>query len=209
VTDVCTEVEEIVHTPKNTRLRIMQAFNNGHVDATEYSHTVVRATLKSGEQYVLDMTGAQYRWPETVAPWDYYRDIRINEIKQVLSFGGTVTYCKQTLERLGGTREWMYNVDTQFATGLDEVVLAWQKMNMPLNTMLKLPEEEFMVKQKAFVEFVEDLLQEYKALNERDGAYDIKGEITLGAIEHLASGREFIALKGKEATEKIFGWASS
>ncbi len=103
----------------------------------------------------------------------------------------------------------MHKVDTQLATGLDEVVLPWQKMNMPLNTMLKLPEEEFMVKQKASVEFVEDLLQEYKVLNERDCAYDIKGEIILGAIEHLASGREFIALKGKEATEKIFGWASS
>ena len=65
---VCSEVEEIIFSTQNTRLRLMQAYNTGptsntrNFDATNYPHTVIRLTLKNDEQYVLDLSCAQYGW---------------------------------------------------------------------------------------------------------------------------------------------------
>ena len=42
------------------------------VDTTDYLHSVIRITSKNGDKYILDLTGAQYGWQETVTPDDIY-----------------------------------------------------------------------------------------------------------------------------------------
>ena len=85
---LCAEVDEINHSTKNTRVRLMQAYIEGRIDATDYFHSVLRVTLKHGDKYILDLTGAQYGWQEIVTPYDIYQQSKIRLIEEVLPFWG-------------------------------------------------------------------------------------------------------------------------
>jgi hypothetical protein len=43
-------------------------------------HTVLRVTTKAGEDFAIDITGAQYGWQDTFAIWDVYQNRRIREV---------------------------------------------------------------------------------------------------------------------------------
>ncbi|KAK4692435.1 hypothetical protein P7C71_g4767, partial [Lecanoromycetidae sp. Uapishka_2] len=199
--DFCSEVDEISHLTKNTKLRIFQRFISGGLDGTDYAHTVIRATLKNGEKYIMDMTGAQYRWPETITPWEQYQDVKIASIKQILPFGGTAAFCKKRAEDMAGHRLWVHQVDNSFAEALGQLLNIWQKMNLSLGAMLNLPDSDFRAKRMALLGSVENDLQMFKAYNEQIGQYDIKGEVTWGDAHEAASGREYKIVKGLEAAK--------
>ncbi|KAI0198554.1 hypothetical protein F4808DRAFT_472679 [Astrocystis sublimbata] len=74
---LCKQLQEVFVMPRNAHrptcdIRSGRAFN------TMYSrHTVLCATLKSGEQFAIDVTGAQFGWRETVAPWGVWVSHRV------------------------------------------------------------------------------------------------------------------------------------
>jgi hypothetical protein len=43
-------------------------------------HTVLRVTTKAGEDFAIDITGAQYGWQDTFAIWDVYQNRRIRTV---------------------------------------------------------------------------------------------------------------------------------
>lgn len=47
------------------------------------NHEVYRVTLKTGEEYVLDITGAQYGFDQVVMPWDEYLILRAGRVHHV------------------------------------------------------------------------------------------------------------------------------
>ena len=53
-------INEVDCYTKNTQLRLMQAYDEGRIDATEYMHSVIQVSLRNGDKYILDLTGAQY-----------------------------------------------------------------------------------------------------------------------------------------------------
>ncbi|KAI1327263.1 hypothetical protein F5Y16DRAFT_399611 [Xylariaceae sp. FL0255] len=82
---LCQELREVVLIPRNgfRPTSVMFHDNSGvledQLSNTMFSsHTVLHATVKSGEQIIIDITGAQFGWQETVAlagPWLSHRAI--------------------------------------------------------------------------------------------------------------------------------------
>ncbi|KAK8187981.1 uncharacterized protein BKA78DRAFT_297596 [Phyllosticta capitalensis] len=70
----CTRLEEVHFQPKNEQLF---AFYYGERQAGPCSHYVLKATLRDGSQWAIDLTSPQYNWhvdPPTFRWADYERD---------------------------------------------------------------------------------------------------------------------------------------
>ena len=96
------EVDEVVHFTKNTRFRLMRAYNTGDVDVTDYSHSVIRITSKNGGKYIMDLTGAQYGWQETVTPCDIYQQAKIRQLERSYRLGVHVNSARREPRRRVG-----------------------------------------------------------------------------------------------------------
>ncbi|KAI0418154.1 hypothetical protein F5X98DRAFT_386369 [Xylaria grammica] len=74
---LCQTLQEVQIVPRNAyrptcdTMRFDRILNNMYA-----RHTVLCATLKSGEQMAVDITGAQYGWRETVAHWGVWTSHR-------------------------------------------------------------------------------------------------------------------------------------
>ncbi|KAI1108538.1 hypothetical protein F5Y14DRAFT_459480 [Nemania sp. NC0429] len=74
---LCQTLQEVQITPRNAH-RPTCDMRHGQVRNSMYSeHTVLRATLHSGEQMAIDITGVQFGWRETVAPWKIWSSHRV------------------------------------------------------------------------------------------------------------------------------------
>lgn len=51
-----------------------------------YTHTVLRVTMKSGEDFAVDLTHWQYGWPEVVQPWNKYFHSKVHSTDKYESF---------------------------------------------------------------------------------------------------------------------------
>ena len=166
------EVEEVTHSTKNARVRLLQASNTGTLDTTDYLHSVIRITSKNGDKYILDLTGAQYGWQETVTPYDIYQQTKVRLVKKVLPFGFIRQFCKEGAENRGGMEKWHHDVDVGFETVLNDVMKSWQQGNMPLSTLLRLPDDQFERQQAGLLETLEAGMQGYKQLMTESGAFN-------------------------------------
>ena len=176
----------------------MQVYGNSAIDATDYKHTVLRVTMKNREKYALDMAGAQYGWYECVTPWHLYRDAKVRSIKEVCQFDATRAFCKTRAENMGGQRKRIENIKENFTKCLDETVVGWQsRKNISLSTMLRLPEAEFGKKQSSLIDDVNERLQRYKAMNELIGAFDIIGNLKVGAFDRKYSSSALGIIPGR------------
>ena len=195
---ICSEVDEVIHFIQNARLRMMQAYNTGltsyhcGIDETDYAHSVIRITLKNGDKYILDLTGAQYGWQEILTPYNQYRQSKIREIKEILPFGGTRQYCKQRAEKSGGMAKWQQEADIGFGSTVNDILKLWQQWHMSLTTLLKLPDDQFQQQQAGLLEMVEAGMQKYKNIVAETGAMDLEGDIIVGGYD-----RKFKDVTGK------------
>ncbi|KAK5624619.1 hypothetical protein RRF57_000335 [Xylaria bambusicola] len=73
---VCKNVELVHVQPRNVITPICQMTAGRALNVCLYRHTVLKLTLMSGEQYVLDLSGAQFGWKETLAPWTAWTELR-------------------------------------------------------------------------------------------------------------------------------------
>lgn len=140
-------------------------------DNTDWAHTVIRITTKSEETYAVDMTGAQYGWRESVIPWQQYNNSRMRMIKEVGAFGNTRIYCKTRAKKMGERHEWIHSIRERFAQLVDGAIAGWQKNNISLSDLLRLPEHEFQERQASLLSFIDECLQQYKALQESIGGF--------------------------------------
>ena len=164
----------------------MQAYNTGlanntsGVDATDYLHSVIRITLKNGDKYILDLTGAQYGWQEIVTPYDIYQQSKIRLISKVLPFGGTRQFCKERAEKTGGMAKWHHRTDIGFEIALNGLLKLWQQGTMSLSTLLRLPDDQFEKQQARLLEMLEAGMHMYKKAIIESGTMDLKGDIVIG-----------------------------
>ena len=140
-------------------------------------------TIKNGETYVLDMTGAQYGWSEAVTSWPLYNASRARSCKEVLPFGGTRDYCKARAVKSGGQEQWNRGIKEQFAETVDGAVGLWQKDHISLTELLRLPEHIFQKNQASLVDAIEDLLQRHKNLLEAQGIFKVTGSFKEGGFD--------------------------
>ena len=146
-------------------------------------HSVIRITLKNGDKYILDLTGAQYGWEEIVTPYDMYQQSKIRLIKEILPFGGMRQFCKDRAENTGGMAKWNHRADNAFETALNDLLKSWQQRNKSLSTLLKLPDDQFKKQQAGLLEMLEAGMQTYKNYMIETGAMDLKGDIVIGGLD--------------------------
>ena len=139
--------------------------------------------MKSGETYVLDMTGAQYGWSEAVTSWPLYNASRVRKCEEVLPFGGTRDFCKAKAIKSGGPRQWTRGIKEQFAGTVDGAVDRWQKDHMSLAELLRLPEHDFQKNQASLVDAIADLLQRHKNFQEAQGIFKVTGSFKQGDFD--------------------------
>lgn len=158
---------------------------------------MIRATLKNNEKHIIDMTGAQFHWPETVTPWNEYRDSKVLSTEAILSFGDTVAHCKEMAEISSGYTSWPYQAGKVVTKDMGEAIDLWQKLNMRLVTMLKLPDKDYVAKRKALLDFTENFLQHRKFLDVRDGLHDSNGEVRWGDVRDACKQKFELITKGE------------
>lgn len=144
------------------------------VDGTDYAHTIIRVTMMNGETYALDMAGAQYGWHESVTPWQLYNAARVREIKIVMPFGDTKVLYKVRANDDGKQRQRIQEIIDNFAEVVDDAVVWWQRKNIALIDLLRLPEHEFKSKRAFLLDAIEENMQRYKAFGESQGAFEVK-----------------------------------
>ncbi|KAI1356295.1 hypothetical protein F5Y01DRAFT_309708 [Xylaria sp. FL0043] len=72
----CKNMELVYVQPRNVITPVCQISGGRCLNICLYRHTVLRVTLMSNEQYAIDLTGAQFGWKETLAPWGVWADLR-------------------------------------------------------------------------------------------------------------------------------------
>lgn len=131
-----------------------------------FPHVVLRFTLRSGEKYALDLSGAQYGFDETVAPWTPYLEKRVrgNNMSNVeIHPCGHMMGILQS-HTLGPTLLGVlmrYNIDlTKIALSTCQDFL--EKEGFPaLSELPKLPEKAFKAKSAALAEHVDKALANF------------------------------------------------
>ncbi|OJJ29988.1 hypothetical protein ASPWEDRAFT_73356 [Aspergillus wentii DTO 134E9] len=80
---LCSKVEEVAVKVTNEKLII----NSAILQQRTIDHNLHRVTLKNGEVWVVDITGAQYGYPDPLCVWSDYEHHRITKVTEVLEFG--------------------------------------------------------------------------------------------------------------------------
>ena len=153
--------------------------------------------MKDGNSYVLDMTGAQYGWHEPVMPWQLYNTSRVREINDVRPFGGTTLYWKSKTTKLGGLFQWSVGIAEFFAEEVDGAVVWWQRHNMSVGDLLRLPEHGFLKNKASLLSCVDDILQRSKAFRQSRGNFEVSGGFNHGeesAFDRFKAGIGFTLL---------------
>ena len=130
-------------------------------------HEIIRLDMKNGESYVLDLTGAQYGFPETIVPYAAYMVTRVKSVDAYHPLGSTVKILHDELLKADpvlGQQIWMYN--TRFMDEMNASMHHWQQDpdNPTLSAMLRLPQKEFENKR---ADFIDHILEDLRWLKER------------------------------------------
>lgn len=147
---------------KNARFRMRQVHNERVVDMTDYKHSFLRVTTKTGEMYALDMTGAQFGWTESVLPWNIFASTRISVIDEIEAFGFSKPYLKEKCLSLGEARTYIHAMDKTFEDAFTGCICGWQKANVALPALLQLPQERFDEQQQALLEHMDHAMQTFR-----------------------------------------------
>ncbi|KAJ2997856.1 hypothetical protein NUW58_g515 [Xylaria curta] len=73
---VCKSVDQAFVSPRNVIRPVCQLSLERALNISLYRHPVLKITLPSDEKYVVDLTGAQFGWKETLAPWATWVKLR-------------------------------------------------------------------------------------------------------------------------------------
>ncbi|KAI9737478.1 MAG: hypothetical protein M1834_009633 [Cirrosporium novae-zelandiae] len=173
-------LEEYEFEFKNKALQIKATDSIGRVhDYDRCVHVVLKVLLKNGEEYALDLTGAQYGYFETVIPFNEYKQSRVGTgvIRENMVFGARkriYTDVKKTCISNGNDITLLLTYE-KFAAAFNQAVRDWQKdNNLELSDMLKLPEEGFVEMQEHFLSDVKKRLGEF-AVKRDETSFHISG----------------------------------
>ena len=158
---------------KNRSLRLLRVLPNGLIDGKEYNHLILKLTVKNGEQYALDMTGAQLGWQEALMPWDIYAHFRIQYVVETLEFGEKHN---KRHANTNGDGDRISNVDTilnQFAKILRLASEDFQERQLTFKKLLDLPEGVYKARTAILLDNICHHLEAFKAYGEDKGLFRI------------------------------------
>ncbi|TRX91305.1 hypothetical protein FHL15_007727 [Xylaria flabelliformis] len=93
---LCRTLHEVYFMPRNAHRPTCDMRHDAAYNAMYAQHTVLCATLKSGEQIAIDIAGAQFGWRETVAQWEAWTSHRVAGKLRSEPFG----YSQNTMQSL-------------------------------------------------------------------------------------------------------------
>ena len=165
-------IAEVRGVVKNKKLEMIAVDIQDNVQDTDFEHEFLKVRLMDGgEEFALDLSSAQYGYFEPVVPWREYLQthvLRLVTRQHFNYFGGA----KQRLLAERGHEDIngiVANLNAESSQELFSSTKDWEKENgMTILKMLKLPREEFEMKQKLLVAFIAENLGQYHAwLKER------------------------------------------
>lgn len=146
-------------------MEIREVYERGTIwDTTDFQHFILRVTLKNGEAYALDITGAQSGWTEHILPWSFYAQDRIRDdaVVNTRLFGYCAGHKKAKYEEWGQIQN--YILDERFNDKLNTGFQQWSVKNgTTMSNLHRLPDSEFHEKQSEFLTYMQQFLQTFKA----------------------------------------------
>jgi hypothetical protein len=86
-TDLCSKIEDVHVSVIGPKLRIIPIHLDGSQPQQGTSHIVYRVTLKNGELWAVDTTGAQFGYADPLCPWDEFEQQRSAKDIEAQEFG--------------------------------------------------------------------------------------------------------------------------
>ena len=163
-------------------------------------HEIVRLDMKNGESYVLDLSGAQYGFPETIVPYAEYMKTRVKSVDAHHPLGSTVKILHDEFLKADpdlGYRIWSYN--ERFTNEMCASMEHWQKHigNVNLSAMLKLSPKAFENKR---ADLIDHILDDLRWLKER---YAMRGGLFNEMPLHYIKSEEETARSEELETQRM------
>ena len=131
-----TEVKELTLI-MDKRYKRIKHYRAGKLDEHDYPHEAILIVLTGGENFVLDLAGAQYGQYESIVTWDNLKARYVKNVVQVNERGARAQYCKDRREGNG------YDHEKLLGLGFDiRVLLMHHEVMQLLNSTLSAWEKE-------------------------------------------------------------------
>ncbi|KAF3010648.1 hypothetical protein E8E13_004616 [Curvularia kusanoi] len=131
-----------------------------------YSHTIMRVkSRKSGKQWVLDITGAQYGFTKVVHEWSAYEETFVDKVVAVYRFGAH-QHIFAEMAGVPGLSTLNYRLMGKAATVLDEAVVSWETQNQPISTLRNLNSIDFVSKKASFLDHIDEAVRRFVSTND-------------------------------------------
>ena len=147
IAGLCETIEEVRVKVKNADRPVCHIQSDDvHKVIVAGLHSVLRVSLKTGEQYAIDITAAQYGWARNSQPWKQFAHRYIFEQCSTNKLGYTVEEINEQMTKWG-TKDFRTKKKCAALAafqGLHLRVQDWMRKN-DLNPveLLKLPAQEF------------------------------------------------------------------
>ena len=197
-----TLLEEVYFVPIISRFEIVTRYPDGLRDSNAtYRHCIIRITLKNGEEYALDISGAQYGFPQPLSPWKHYIDAHVQNIEDVKPLGyhrKQFKFVRKPERGCNGVK----TCDEEIAEVVNAAIEQWQKANGKLRDLLRLHEGMFIRKRGALFQFIEEKLDENRGILEEAGMRQFRLESKPKVKYDVWSGKPADQLSDSDDEEK-------
>lgn len=147
-------MSEIKTVIKDATRRVLAVDYRGRKQSHIFSqraHSVLLVALKNGESYVLDLTGAQFGWQESIMETRRYFALRASYIEGQASLGTAFAKLKPSVEEDMDTCAIVKNNQSPCHAFL-YAVQEWERENGSFRALCWLASDEFEVKKRSLME---------------------------------------------------------
>jgi len=142
-----------------------------HPGIWEPYHEVLKVALKNGEEYALDLAGAQYGHHDPIAPWIEFEQERVRQVgsSELYSLPQSALWVKEysmkaVVQALEEGRRPLKLPCSEWRSYMPVVNIAlqgWQqKEKLPLEKLWKQPENKFIILRDNLVDYIEFMGQD-------------------------------------------------
>ena len=113
------------------------------MEKNEGGHHLLKVTLKGGQHFSLDITGAQFGVYDSILPWDHYVARRIESIEKRMDYGHALEAMDSMCKEAGGMGR-VARMTRAATQAMDIALTEWIKDNgITLAATLKIPEAQY------------------------------------------------------------------
>ena len=196
-----TSLQEVYLVPKANRLEIVIHYLNGEKDInTSYRHAIIRITLRNGEMFALDLSGAQYGYSDPLSPWERYMGDRVRDIEDMKPLGCYRKRSKHLWEPQCES-EGVKTFNEEVADVINAAIDEWEETRGRLGKMLRLEQDNFIRQRDDLFYIIEQSIEAKRSLLEQAGIRQLDFESAIEATNMMWSGKT--AVKEEDDDENV------